>query len=73
MIESHASDPGMVPALRQAEGDLKRYEDENRFRFAELEARDRQSARDFQVASGIGDRIFTGASGSSGSRSPPCW
>ena len=61
VIESHASDPGMVPALRQAEVDLKRYEDENRFRFAELEARDRQSARDFQVASGIGDRIFTGA------------
>ena len=61
VIESHASDPGMVPALRQAEVDLKRYEDENRFRFAELEARDRQSARDFQVASGISDRIFTGA------------
>ena len=60
VIESHASDPGMVPALRQAEVDLKRYEDENRFRFAELEARDRQSARDFQVASGIERPDFHG-------------
>ena len=54
-IEEHASDPTMVPALQQAEADLKRYEDENRFRFAELEAKDRESARDLHVASGMSE------------------
>lgn len=59
-IESNVSNPDFIPALRQAETDLKRYEEENRFRFAELELRDRQSARDFHAGSGISDRIFSG-------------
>ena len=43
----------MVPALQQAEADLQRYKDENRFRFAQLEAKDRESERAMHVASGI--------------------
>ena len=57
-IEEHASDPTMVPALQQAEADLQRYEDENRFRFAQLEAKDRESARAMHVASGMSETIF---------------
>ena len=59
-IEKNVSNPDLLPALRQAETDLKRYEEENRFRFAELELRDRQGARSFHVESGISDRIFSG-------------
>lgn len=59
-IEHNAADPELMPALRQAESDLKRFEEENRFRFAELELRDRQGARAFHVESALSERIFKG-------------
>ncbi|WP_142663505.1 peptidoglycan-binding protein [Paracoccus laeviglucosivorans] len=49
-----------MPALRRAESDLKTYEVENNFRFAELDQRDREAARSFQVESGMSERIFRG-------------
>lgn len=44
-VQESLSDPDKLAELRRIEADLRKYEIENGFRFAELEIRDRESAR----------------------------
>lgn len=60
LVAANAANPALLPALRQAEADLSRFEADNDFRFAELDARDRADARAFHSASGMSERIFQG-------------
>lgn len=49
VIGQNQNDPNLLVRLQEVEADLKKFENERGFRFAELDAKDRQSARDLVV------------------------
>lgn len=57
-VEKNSDDPRLIPALKQAENDLKKYEMDNNLRFAELELADKKRAGDFQIKSDLSKHIF---------------
>jgi hypothetical protein len=50
MLSTNQLSPEQAAAVRQAELELKKHESDNGFKFAELEIRDRESARAMQIA-----------------------
>lgn len=58
VLDKNKGDPSLIAKLREIEADLKKYETDYQFRFAELEIKDRQSARTFQQESGIAADVF---------------
>jgi soluble lytic murein transglycosylase-like protein len=58
-IAKNKNDPALLVKLQEVEADLKKFEDERGFRFAELEAKDRQNSRNFQTKSGVADTVLS--------------
>lgn len=57
-IEANRDDPSLIVQLRQVEADLQKFERDQGFRFADLEQKDRQSARDATRDSGMAHPQF---------------
>jgi len=62
-VEQKSDDPNLIPALRKAENDLKKYEMDNNLRFAELEIADKKRAGDFHIKSDLSKHIFYAGTG----------
>lgn len=57
-VADNAGDPDLVYDLQKAEVDLRKFEEENDFRFAELAVEDKKRAGDFQRDAGIARPLF---------------
>ncbi|MDF7657789.1 transglycosylase SLT domain-containing protein [Erwiniaceae bacterium L1_54_6] len=57
-IKNNVSDPQLTIDLRDAEISLKKYELNAGVRFAEIQAEDKKSSRDFQMSANISARVF---------------
>lgn len=57
-IEKNTENPQVLPALRQAEIDLKKYETDAGIRFAEINLENTKSIQEFQEKSGISLTVF---------------
>ncbi|MBV6817191.1 lytic transglycosylase domain-containing protein [Rahnella sp. PD12R] len=57
-IEKNTENPQILPALRQAEIDLKKYETDAGIRFAEINLENTKSIQEFQEKSGISLTVF---------------
>ncbi len=57
-IASNLDDPELVSHVKNAEEDIRRYERDMGFKFAELEAKERTEIRQFQSSAGLATEVF---------------
>ncbi len=57
-VVDNLDDPELVSHLKNAEDDIRRYEKDMGFKFAELEAKERTEIRQFQSSAGLATEVF---------------